>query len=164
MKKRILALVCLSLLCAVLLSGCRCEPSEVTWLVQSFQKQEVFVNGVEHLSLHTGTPSVRDPFGGMETEFVSITFSGDGAVTFQPGTGELLTGTYSYQHNGIKETQIAVTLENGESFYGTARSNSYVSTLTFTFRDLDYLFQDYGGEPKEYYTQGLKDLCAAIRY
>lgn len=164
MKKRILALICLILLCISLLSGCRCKPFKTQWYVQSFQKNEAFVTGGEYLLNHTGYPSVRDPFAGMAEGFVSIAFAEDGTVVFEPGTGEVLTGTYTYEHKGIKETKVYVTLDSGETFTCTARSNSYGSSLTCSFREKDYLFEDIRVEPHAYYEQCLQDLIKSIRY
>ena len=163
MKKRILALLCLSMLCSILLSGCRCKPEKITWYARSFQKTEVFVNGATFTVTHTGTPSARDPFGGMDSGFVGISFSEDGTVVFQPGTGEVLTGTYTYE-DSRRSTDIAVTLSNGESFTCTARSNSYGSSLTLSFRGSDYLFEDIRTAPETYYQDNLKQLCDTIGY
>ena len=163
MKRRILALLCLMLLCLPLLAGCKCKPYEEMWYVQSFERTEVFVNGVEHKIVHTGMPNVRDPFAGMKDAFVAIDFEEDGTMCFQPGTGELLRGTYTYESESSKETKILVTLENGESFTCTARSNSYGSSLTLTFRDNDYLFESVKQEPVKRYESALQDLTAALR-
>lgn len=164
MKKRMLALFCLCVICAGLLCGCRCKPYKTNWYVQSFQKEAVFVTGGEFLLAQSGYPSVRDPFAGMKDGFVSISFSEDGKVVFEPGTGEVLAGRYTYAHKGTVETKVFVTLDNGETFTCTARSNGYGSSLTCTFRERDYLFEDTQSDPREYYEQCVEDVCKSIRY
>ena len=163
MKRRVLALLCLCMLCTALLCGCRCKPEKITWYARSFQKTEVFANGTTFTVTHTGTPSARDPFGGMDSGFVGISFEEDGTVVFQPGTGEVLTGTYTYE-GSRRSTDITVTLSNGESFTCTARSNSYGSSLTLSFRGSDYLFDDIRTEQETYYQDNLKQLLDTIRY
>lgn len=163
MKRRILALLCLSVLCTVLLSGCRCKPEKLTWYATGFKKTESFANGTTFTVSHTGIPSSRDPYGGMDSGFVGISFSEDGTVVFQPGTGEVLTGTYT-SDVGRRSTKIAVTLSDGESFTATARSNAYGSSLALTFRGSDYLFEDIRTDPQVYYQNNLKQLCDTIRY
>lgn len=163
MNKRIPALLCLVMITALLLCGCRCEPHSTNWYVQSFQKVEVFVNGGEYLLAHNGYPSVRDPFAGMKDGFVAISFSENGSMLFAPGNGEVLTGKYTYEHQGLRETKVYVQLDNGETFTCTARSNPYGSTLTCSFRQMDYLFEDIRVDPKDYYDESQASLRDAIR-
>lgn len=164
MKKRIFCLICLSLLMVTLLAGCRCKPHQERWYVQRFQAYETFANGVTHLVTYSGVPSVRDPFSGMREHFVTIAFADDGTVLFQPGTGEVLTGTYTYDHNGLSDTGFTVMLDNGESFSGTAQSHYYGSFLDFDFRGRNYEFKNTKGDAEALFAQYLQELADSIRY
>lgn len=164
MKTRKLFLIVLLCLCVGLLAGCRCEPSGENWYIQNFHREETFVNGVTHTVIYSGVPSAWDPYGGMEEHFISIDFENDGTVVFCPGTGETLTGTYTFSHSGISSTDFTVTLENGEQFTGNAQAFYYGSTMSFVFREQTYVFKNSGGAAKEYYDNSLRTLTESIRY
>ena len=163
MKIRKYLVLTLLLLLVFALAGCRCDPATENWYIQNFPGEEVFVNGVSHLLTYTGVPSARDPFAGMPEHFISISFGKDGTVTFCPGTGETLIGTYTIRHSGLSSTDFTVTLSNGESFTGNSQEFYYGSSMSFVFRDRGYVFKNNGGDAKQYYDTCLQDLCKSIR-
>ena len=156
MKKiRLLLLLLLSFAFILILTGCRCEPSKHQWYIKRFQINTVYANGVEQVETYDGIPDIDDPFGGMENGIVDIQFSEDGKVTFKPGTGEVLTGTYTLKHNGFKNTNFTVTLDNGEKFSGTVDAYYYATDLTFVFRDMQYCFEKAYRDAEEIYQEDM---------
>ena len=162
-KLRILLLSLLSVVFMLLLTGCRCNPSEHEWYVERFKINTVFANGVEQTMAYDGIPDIDDPFGGMENGIVDIRFSKDGKVTFRPGTGEVLTGTYTLKHNGFKNTNFIVTLDNGETFSGEAVAYYYSTDLTFAFRDMPYCFEKAYRDAEEIYQEHMSYMPDHIR-
>ena len=137
--KRIRMLLMITFLIALVfvLAGCTCDPAAHMWEVISFGKNSVYLNGVEQVDYYSGA-YLHEPFGGMEDGIVSIMFTENGTVTFNPGTGETLTGTFTTKDNGMQNTSFTVTLDNGESFSGIAESYYYGRSLEFEFRENAY--------------------------
>ena len=162
-KIRLLLLTILSLTFMLLLTSCRCNPSEHKWYVERFEMNTVYANGVEQVEVYDGIPDIDDPFGGMENGVVDIQFFDDKKVTFKPGTGEVLMGTYTLKHNGIMDTDFTVTLDNGETFSGNSGSFLYETILSFSFRDMAYGFKEAYRDAEEIYQEEMSSMPDHIR-
>lgn len=162
MKKRYLPACFLFLTVMLLLCGCTCDPAAHMWEVTYFARNTVFLSGVEQVDSYGG-PSLIDPFGGMEEGVVSIVFTEDGTVTFAPGTGEALTGTFTTKDNGMQNTSFTVTLDNGEAFSGIAESYYYGRSLEFNFRGNDYRFEEAYKTAEVLYEEAIQDNIWRIR-
>ena len=162
-KIKLLLLLLLSFAFMLILTGCRCNPSEHQWYIEYFEINTVYANGVEQVEAYDGNPDINDPFGGMENGVVDIQFSEDGKVTFKPGTGEVLTGTFTLKHNGFKNTDFTVTLDNGEMFSGNSGTYYYSTNLAFTFRDMQYSFKKSYRNAEEIYQEDMSYMPDHIR-
>lgn len=162
-KLKALLLTLLSIVFILVLTGCRCNPSEHKWYVERFEISTLYANDVVEVELHDGAPDINDPFGGMENGIVDISFSKDGKLTFKPGTGEVLTGTYTLKHNGLADTDFTVTLDNGETFSGTSAKTIYDAYLTFSFRGMQYAFDVAYRDAEEIYQEYISHMPDHIR-
>ena len=164
MKKRQLFVCFLFAILLLLLCGCNCDPAAHMWYVESFGKNTVYLNGVEQMERYTtGGLYFTKPFSGMEEGIVSIVFTESGAVTFQPGTGETLTGTFTTKNNGMQNTSFTVTLDNGETFSGIAESYYYGRSLEFNFRGNDYRFEEAFETAETLYKEKIQDFVIYLR-
>lgn len=145
------------------LTGCRCYPAEHKWNVTYFEKNTTYANGVEQLEICYGIPYVDQPFGGMENGVVDIQFFEDGGLTFKPGTGETLTGTYALKHKGLSYTNITVVLDNGETFCGKGSSYYYGESLELVFRGMQYRFDREYRDAEEIYQEHMAQMPNTIR-
>ena len=163
--KRIRMLLMIAFLIALVfvLAGCTCDPAAHMWEVISFSKNTVYLNGVEQVDQY-GVVTFIDPFGGMEDGIVSIVFTEDGTVTFTPGTGETLTGTFTTKDNGMQDTSFTVTLDNGETFSGKAVSYYYGRSLEFAFRGNAYRFEEAYETAETLYEKTIQNQIRWIRY
>ncbi len=162
-KLRILLLTLLSFIFILALTGCRCNPSGHKWYVERFEISTIYANGVEEVEVHDGIPDIDDPFGGMERGVVDIQFFKDGRVTFKPGTGEVLAGTYTLKHNGLADTDFTVMLNNGESFSGTSAESLYDIYLAFSFRGMSYAFAEAYQNAEEIFQEYISYMPDHIR-
>ena len=146
----------------LIMTGCTCDPAAHMWNVISFEKNTVYLNGVEQMEVYNEA-YFSEPFGGMEEGIVSIVFKEDATVTFKPGTGELLTGTFTTKNNGMKDTTFSVILNNGESFSGTAVSYYYGVSLDFEFRGMSYEFEEVYESAESLHEKDLERLIVSLR-
>lgn len=162
MKKIVLVLV-LMIICIVFCS-CRINPSEFRWELFGIYHNVTYVNGQTVLTW-TSTGAYEHQPNGIHDGMVSIRFYEDGTVDFKPYDSEMLHGTYTLKHNGLKDTNFTVIFENGEKIEnGYAVGYYYGDELNFDFRGIRYRFTtDSRGCTEEEYDKERANLADWIR-
>lgn len=162
MKKIVLVLV-LTIICIVFCS-CRINPSEFRWELFGIYHNVTYVNGQTVLTW-TSTGAYEHQPNGIHDGMVSIRFYEDGTVDFKPYDSEMLHGTYTLKHNGLKDTNFTVIFENGEKIEnGYAVGYYYGDELNFDFRGIRYRFTtDSRGCTEEEYDKERASLANWIR-
>ncbi len=165
-KHKIYLLLLLLSLCLLVLCSCRCDPAEREWYLLEMTDDVTFSNGVTEKLTISGSVDIYQPFAGAYAEPCQVEFYEDGGF-FGSFDGEELSGTYTYKHNGFRDTGFTVNLENGEHFSGTSVSYYGGSELKFEFRGESYKFSDRSSHPvtkeeaelhTEYLIEDLRDL------
>jgi len=162
--KKCVVLVMLAFLCAVFLTGCRCEPSEYDWEIVEVTREVTYLNGKTEMATMGGYMNHSNPVG-IHNGMVNIDFTPDGTVVFKPLDGEALRGTYTYKHNGFADTSFTITLENGETITdGNAWDGWGQPRLTFTFRGVSYWFGPWSDRyDEEWYRQEIQSNIQSLR-
>ena len=166
MKKHKIYLLLLLSLCLIILCSCRCAPAECEWYLLEMTDDLSFANGMTEKVSISGSVDIYQPFAGAYAERCQVKFYDDGAFSISLD-GEELSGTYTYKHNGFRDTSFTVNLENGEHFSGTSVSYYGGSELKFEFRGAAYEFTNYSSRTvtkedaelhTEYLIEDLRDL------
>lgn len=138
---KIALILILSMLALLCFTGCRCEPSTVDWYLYSYNMEMTFIGGVTR-DLGFSDASVAYPFAGVEHQSIGISFSEDGDVVFTTREGEILYGTYTYEHVKRNYTNFTITLDNGEIIEGASMKTMKEKKLSLTYKDVIYNFRD----------------------
>ncbi len=163
MSKKFLLLM-LIFICVLILCSCSINPYAFQWKLFGIYHDVTYVNG-QTVTTWTSTGAYEHQPNGIHDGMVSIKFYEDGTVDFKPYGSEMLHGTYTLKHNGMKDTSFTVVFDNGERIEnGYAVGYYYNDELNFDFRGIRYKFStDSRGCTEEEYEQERANLADWIR-
>lgn len=137
-----LGFVTVILVCILLLCSCTCDPSQYQWDIGAIRYYVKSANGQTLRTTTTSSVFSLQPVG-ISSDDINITFFEDGRVEFKPYKSTVLYGTYTFDHNGMKDTSFTVEFENGERIEdGYAVSYYGGRDIFFSFRGVNYEFGD----------------------
>ena len=164
MNKRVI-LALLILISCVFFCSCSINPHAFNWNLFGIYHEVTYVNGQTVLTW-TSTGAYEHQPNGIHDEMVYIRFYEDGTVDFKPYDSEMLHGTYTLKHNGIKDTSFTVFFDGGEKIEnGLAVGGYFDDSLYFKFRGITYEFSTRASDgcTKEEYEQQRADIPEWIR-
>ncbi len=164
MKKiKTIAFLSLLIFFIMILCSCRCVPHNHKWHITSVSYDVQYANGQTIRTsisdyAHDGQPN------GVHDGRTHIEFCEDGRVSFKPLDSEELQGTYTYMHNGLKDTSFCVEFENGEKIEnGYAEAYYFGRDLRFQFRGVGYTFRTSYEYTEEEYRSELDAVARYVR-
>lgn len=160
--KFILLFILLSLI--TILTSCTIVPREFSWTINHVYKDVTYING-NTLKTMIGHGIGYWNINGMHSQTTYIDFEEDNTLIFKPFDEPEFKGTYKTKNNGIKNTTIYITLENGEKIEAIGTGGYYEDTLGFEYKDISYEFvsSDGGSVDQEQYNDQLKYLGEEVR-
>lgn len=169
MNKHKLIFVFLLILCiGSTLISCTIVPHRFEWEIESIRRDVIYING-STLSTESRQGVGEYNIHGIHSEMTYIQFFEDGTLIFKPIEEEKMTGTYKCKNNGIQDTSIYITLENGERLEARGVGSFYSDELTFEYHNVKYEFSDGISdidrcENQEEYQEQLRELAKNARY
>lgn len=163
-----LFLIVLLIFITVMLTACPVVPHRFDWKIDQIERDVTYINGN---TLKTAIGQGVDYFRleGIHNEITYINFFENGTLIFKPFNTEKISGTYRCQNNGIQNTTIYITLENGDSFEALGIGSLYDDILQFEYQNTSYLFSsDLSShdvcENQNEFDEQLKQVAEAVRY
>lgn len=161
-RKKWLFGIAFALFC-IMLSACRCAPYETKWYIQQATFEKSFLNG-NKVEVTVGNHAYYAQPDALYDGNAHIQFYEDGTVAFQPIDGAALTGTYTYSHNGFKDTGFRITFSDGsEVTDGVAVSYYGGRELSFTHRGVCYAFGDRGYTSEGEHQENIAQIAYVMR-
>ena len=169
MKKfKLIFLFVVLALITVTLTACPIVPYRFQWGMGSIRLDVEYINGNTLSTTLTQGVSFYNPYG-IHAQTTYIKFFEDNTLIFKPFNEEELSGTYKTKNNGIKNTTIYITLENGDKIEALGAGGYLDDTLFFEYHNVDYEFssrsshQNSCADQNEYREQ-LRSMVREVRY
>ena len=114
MKKfKLISIFLLLIIVTTALTSCPIAPHAFEWDLYSITKDVTYING-NTLSTQVLQGAAYYNPNGIHSKMTYIDFFEDGTLIFKPLDENELKGTYKCKNNGIQNTTVYITLENGE--------------------------------------------------
>ena len=167
MKKIRLLLIIGLLAFTTTLTSCNIVPHQFSWTINFVSKDITYVNG-NTLRTEIGHGFFYWNINGIYSEMTYIDFEEDSSLIFKPLDQNELKGTYKCKNNGIENTTIFITFENGEKIEALGAGGYFRDSLTFEYKGIKYEFVSYGDVDGEYvdrerYNEQLKYFGEEVR-
>ena len=152
MKKLRFILIFILLTFTLILTSCTIVPHKFSWTINYVTKDITYVNG-NTLKTEIGHGFSYWNINGIHSEMTYIDFEEDSTLIFKPLDQNELTGTYKCKNNGITNTTIFITLENGDKIEALGAGGYLDDSLTFEYKGIEYEFVSNGDVDGEYVDQ-----------
>lgn len=168
MKKLRFILIFLLLFLTTILTSCTIVPHKFSWTINHVYKDITYVNG-NTIRTKIGNGRYYWDINGIHSEMTYIDFEEDSSLIFKPLDQNELKGTYKCKNNGIKNTTILLTLENGDKIEALGAGGYLSDSLTFDYKGVNYEFvsheNDVDGEyvDQELYNEQVKYFGEEVR-
>lgn len=165
---RLIAIFILLAIITSTFTACPIVPHRFKWDIASMICDVTYING------NTLTSEIRqgvDYFRlvGIHNEITYIEFFEDGTLVFKPLNADETNGTYKCKNNGIQNTTIFITLENGDKIEALGMGGYFDDTLEFEYNNVEYEFSselssyDVCADQEEFNEQ-LREATEQLRY
>ena len=167
-KLRFLLLFVLLSIILTTLTACPIVPHRFQWDISTVYCDVTYINGnTLKTVLRQGVNYVN--LYGIHNETTYIEFFEDGTLVFKPLGAEEMSGTYKCKNNGIQDTTIYITLENGESIEAISFGGYYVDMVMFEYQNAKYEFSsrlssDDVCKDQNEFNEQLRKLAEHVRY
>ena len=168
MKKLRFILIFILLFLTTVLTSCTIVPHKFSWTINYVTKDITYVNG-NTLKTEIGHGFFYWNINGIYSEMTYIDFDEDSSLIFKPLDQNELKGTYKCKNNGIENTTIFITLENGDKIEALGAGGYSNDSLTFDYKGVNYEFvsheNDVDGEyvDQELYNEQVKYFGEEVR-
>ena len=169
MKKLRFILIFILLFLTTVLTSCTIVPHKFSWTINYVTKDITYVNG-NTLKTEIGHGFFYWNINGIYSEMTYIDFDEDSSLIFKPLDQNELKGTYKCKNNGIENTTIFITLENGDKIEALGAGGYSNDSLTFDYKGVNYEFvshkSDVNGayvDNQEKYNEQLQELGEEVR-
>ena len=169
MKKLRFLIILILLSLTTILTSCTIVPHKFSWTINDVYKDIAYVNGnTIRTRLEHGIHSWN--INGIHAQMTYIYFEEDSSLIFKPLEQNELKGTYKCKNNGITNTTIYITLENGDKIEALGAGGYYRDSLHFDYNGINYEFvshkSDINGayvDNQEKYNEQLQELGEEVR-
>lgn len=165
---RLIAIFILLAILTSTLTACPIVPHRFKWDISSISCDVTYINGNTLTSeIHQGVHYFR--LVGIHNKITYIEFFEDDTLIFKPIDADEMNGTYKCKNNGIQNTTIFITLENGDKIEALGAGGYFDDILRFEYNNVKYEFstrfssQDICADQGEFNEQ-LRDVANQIRY
>lgn len=167
-KIRIISIFLLLTILATVLTACPIVPHAFDWEIYSVTKDVTYINGTTLKTQINQGISYYNP-NGIHSKMTYIEFFEDGTLIFKPIDENELKGTYRCKNNGISDTTIYISLENGEEIEALGVGSYYDDNLYMEYHGAKYefsarLYSDDICEDETEYQEQLRTFAEDLRY
>ena len=169
MKKfKLISIFLLLIIVTTALTSCPIAPHAFEWDLYSITKDVTYINGNTLSTQLLQGVAYYNP-NGIHSKMTYIDFFEDGTLIFKPLGENELKGTYKCKNNGIQNTTVYITLENGEKIEALGVGAYYEDVLYIEYHNTKYKFSSNLGsidicEDEEEYNEQLRELAENLRY
>ncbi len=165
--KRLVLFVLIAITLTVLTS-CTIVPYRFEWEINTVKCDVTYINGTTlKTDIHQGVYYFN--LMGIHSQSTYINFFENGTLVFKPFNGEKMSGTYKCKNNGIQNTTIYITLENGDSIEALGFGGYFEDIVRFEYQNAEYEFSsmlssDDVCKDQEEFNEQLRELAEDLRY
>jgi len=167
MKKLRIISIFLLILIISSLTACSIVPYRFQWAISSVECDVTYSNGNTFKTSLSGQSINLFNLTVIHSETTYIKFFEDGTLVFKPIYSEEMKGSYKCKNNGIENTTIYITLENGDNIEALGVGSFYEDIVRFEYNNIEYEFSadNYDiCESQEEFNKQLKLLAEELRY
>lgn len=169
MKKfKLISIFLLLIIVTTALTSCPIAPHAFEWDLYSITKDVTYINGNTLSTQILQGVAYYNP-NGIHSQMTYIEFFEDGTLIFKPLDENELKGTYKCKNNGIQNTTVYITLENGEEIEALGVGAYYEDVLYIEYHNTKYKFSSSLGsmdicEDEKEYQEQLRAFAENLRY